>query len=87
MKLLDVLLGTTISLDQAEEELGKPEKEEETDLALHVSRCAKRWALSYRSSRNNCAQLQQIRLILLILAASAIMYWPPAQRLVAFLFP
>lgn len=64
MPLLDVIMGRSGPLDEAEEELGKPVKAEEHDLALHVERCAQRWALSFRASKNNGAQLAQIRLIL-----------------------
>lgn len=64
MSFLDVLFGTAPELDQAEEDLGKPVEAEATNLALHVERCAQRWAMSYRASKANHSQLSQIRLIL-----------------------
>lgn len=67
MDILDVVLGRVPSLDEAEEELGRPEEAEAHDLPLHVSRCAKRWALSYRLSRGNSNQLSQMRLLVIIL--------------------
>lgn len=82
MSILDVILGKSISLDEAEEELGRPDKAEETDLALHVTRCAKRWALSYRASRNNSAQLAQVRLMLAVITAIAVLYIPAVQNVV-----
>lgn len=86
MSILDVLLGRPISLDEAEEALGRPEKEEATDLSLHVSRCAKRWALSYRASRSNSAQLSQIRFFLILVGLLMVLNWPPAQKLIATFF-
>lgn len=68
MSVLDVLLGRAPELDMAEEDLGKPVEAEATDLALHVERCAQRWAMSYRASKANHAQLSQIKLLLLIFA-------------------
>lgn len=83
MGILDVLLARPVSLDDAEEALGRPEKEEEDNLALHVSRCAKRWAMSYRASKHNSAQLGQIRLLLLIGGIVALILSPPVQQWVA----
>lgn len=80
MGFLDVILARPVSLDDAEEALGRPEKEEEDNLALHVSRCAKRWAMSYRASKHNSAQLGQIRLLLLIVGIAALFYSPLVQR-------
>lgn len=73
MGFLDLILGRTkFRLDEAEEELGKPDKAEAHDLPLHVSRCALRWALSYRQSKDNNAQLAQQRVfIILILVIEA----------------
>jgi len=65
MNFLDALLGREPELDQAEEDLGKPVEAEASNLALHVERCALRWAMSYKASKANHAQLAQIRIILL----------------------
>lgn len=81
MGLLDVVMGKAVSVDDAEEALGRPDQAEAHDLALHVDRCGKRWALSYRASRNNSAQLAQIRLILALLAGYLILNSPPLQKL------
>ncbi|WP_298800079.1 hypothetical protein [uncultured Devosia sp.] len=70
MTFIDVFLGRPPALDQAEEDLGKPVEAEANDLALHVERCAQRWAMSYRASRQNHAQLAQIRAIMLIVAVA-----------------
>jgi hypothetical protein len=80
MALVDVLLGRSAALDEAEEALGKPLEAEEYDLSLHVQRCAQRWAMSYRASKCNSAQLAQIRLFLLLAAIIAAAYIPPVQR-------
>ena len=81
MDLLDVLFARPISLDEAEEALGRPEAEEEDDLALHVSRCAKRWAMSYRASKHNSAQIAQLRLLLVIGIAAMVILSPPVQKI------
>lgn len=81
MGILDVLLAKPIALDQAEEELGRPDKAEEGNLTLHVERCAKRWALSYRASKQNSAQLNQIRAFLIFAVIIALIYSPPLQHL------
>lgn len=86
MTLMDVILGKSITLDEAEEELGRPDKAEETDLPLHVGRCAKRWAMSYRASKNNAAQLAQIRAVLIGTLAVLAFYSPPAQKIIALIF-
>jgi len=80
MSIVDVLLGRSAALDDAEEALGKPLEAEEHDLSLHVQRCAQRWAMSYRASKCNSAQLAQIRLFLLIVSIVAAFYLPPVQR-------
>lgn len=67
MNWIDVILGREPALDQAEEDLGKPDELEAASLPHHVDRCAKRWSLSYRLSRSNHAQLAQVRLFLAIL--------------------
>ena len=72
MPLIDILFGRSIPLDEAEEDLGRPDKAEAQDLSLHVSRCAKRWALSYRATQNLSAQLARIQLILIALAIYAL---------------
>ena len=69
MNWLDVLLGREQSLNQAEEELGKPDEVEATNLSYHVHRCAARWILSFRMSRSNNSQLMQLRLLVFILLA------------------
>jgi hypothetical protein len=77
MNIIDILFGRPVELDAAEEELGKPDEAEEYDLPLHVQRCAKRWALSYRASKHNAAQLAQIRYLLIgfMLVALFSPYW------------
>ena len=80
MPVIDVLLGRSAALDAAEEALGRPIEAEEHDLSLHVQRCAQRWAMSYRASKCNSAQLAQIRLFLLIGAIIAATYIPPVNR-------
>lgn len=80
MSLVDVILGRSPTLDEAEEALGRPLEAEELDLSLHVQRCAQRWAMSYRASKSNSVQLAQIRLILLVVAVVAAAYSPPVQH-------
>lgn len=86
MNLIDVIVGRASSIDDAEEELGKPDDMEAKDLPLHVYRCGKRWALSYRLSRNNSAQLAQIRVLLAIAGVIGVVDSPPGQKLWALLF-
>lgn len=86
MSVVDVLLGRSAPLDQAEEELGRPIKAEETDLVLHVTRCAERWKLSYRASKANNAQLGQIRLFLIIVTVIAACNSPPVAHWLERLF-
>jgi hypothetical protein len=80
MNILDVILARPISLDEAEEALGRPDPEEEKDLRLHVSRCSKRWAMSYRMSKYNAVLLGQLRLLLILGLILAAIYLPPVQR-------
>jgi hypothetical protein len=80
MNILDAILGRTPQLEEIEEELGKPDTAESYDLNLHVERCARRWLFSYRASKSNSAQLAQLRLILLIFAASLFVIQPPIAK-------
>jgi hypothetical protein len=80
MNLVDVFLGRAPSLEEAEEELGKPEMAEATDLKLHTERCAKRWLFSYRASKANSAQLAQLRLILLVMGITMLLTQPPIAK-------
>ena len=54
------------NLEEAEEELGKPDPLEESDLALHVGRCAKRWRFSYIQARDTKRAVDQLRLLLFL---------------------
>jgi hypothetical protein len=54
------------SLEDAEEELGKPDPLEESDLALHVGRCAKRWTFSYIQGRETKRAVDQLRVLVLV---------------------
>jgi hypothetical protein len=54
------------SLEEAEEELGKPDPLEENDLALHVGRCAKRWTFSYLQGRETKRAVDQLRILVLL---------------------
>jgi hypothetical protein len=54
------------SLEEAEEELGKPEPSEESDLRLHVGRCAKRWTFSYIQGRETKRAVDQLRALVLL---------------------
>ena len=54
------------NLDEAEEELGKPDPLEESDLALHVGRCAKRWKFSYLQARDTKRAVDQLRVLVLV---------------------
>ena len=54
------------SLDEAEEDLGKPEPLEESDLRLHVARCAKRWTFSYVQGRETKRAVDQLRVLVLL---------------------
>lgn len=83
MTLIDVFMGKAPALEAAEEDLGRPEEAEAIDLNLHVERCAKRWLYSYRASKANCAQLAQLRLILLVMAIAEILTQPPVAKFVA----
>jgi hypothetical protein len=85
MNIFDALLGRSITMDEAEEELGKPEVAEEHDLPLHVQRCAKRWALSYRASKNNSAQLSQIRIILILMILYGLATTPHWEKISSIL--
>lgn len=69
MNFWGVLVGRETTLDDAEENLGKPDEAEADDLRYHVSRCAMRWILSYRMSRSNNTQIAQVRLILILAIA------------------
>ncbi len=66
MSLLDVVLGRELSVDNAEETLGKPDDVEAHDLAYHVQRCAARWVMSYRLSRANNYQIAQVRFLVVV---------------------
>lgn len=85
MNIFDALLGRSITMDEAEEELGKPEEAEENDLPLHVQRCAKRWAMSYRASKNNSAQLGQIRIILILMILYGLVVTPHWDKVATIL--
>jgi hypothetical protein len=67
MNVLRLLaLSGNENLDEAEEELGRPEALEESDLALHVGRCAKRWKFSYIQARETKRAVDQLRLLVLL---------------------
>jgi hypothetical protein len=83
MNLVDMILGRAPSLEEAEEELGRPDMAEAEDLKLHVGRCAKRWAMSYRASKENSAQLAQLRLIALLVAIVMMITQPPIAKWIA----
>ena len=59
-------LSASESLEEAEEELGKPDSLEESDLALHVGRCAKRWRFSYIQARETKRAVDQLRVLVLL---------------------
>lgn len=83
MNIVDIILGRAPSLEEAEEELGKPEMAEADNLALHVERCAKRWAMSYRASKENSAQLAQLRMLILLAALVLVITQPPIAKWLA----
>ena len=56
----------TESLEEAEEELGKPDPLEEGELALHVGRCAKRWKFSYIQAKETKRAVDQLRALVLL---------------------
>lgn len=85
MIILDVLLGREPKLDDAEENLGKPDEQEAKDLKYHVSRCALRWIMSYRMSRSNNVQIAQTRMLLIIAIMVEVLTSAPAMRVWAML--
>jgi hypothetical protein len=59
-------LPGTENLEEAEEELGKPDPLEEGDLALHVGRCAKRWKFSYIQAKETKRAVDQLRALMFL---------------------
>lgn len=59
-------------LDEAEEVLGRPDPSEGEDLAMHVSKCAQRWAVLYRQNLELGDRLDGLKAFLIILILVAI---------------
>lgn len=85
MNIIDAFLGRAPSIDEAEEELGRPDTIEMLDLKVHVERCAKRWIMSYRASKHNSTQLTQIRIILLMMILYGVLTSPHWEKIATFL--
>lgn len=83
MNILELIMGREPALDQAEEDLGKPDEAEAHDLPMHVGRCAMRWRMSYRLGKYNGAQLAQIRVLLLIVIVYLVLTSEPAAHFLA----
>lgn len=81
--ILDTFLGRAPALEQAEEDLGKPLEAEAHNLNLHVIRCAQRWQMSYRTSKENSAQLAQLRLIVLVIGIVMVLTQQPIAKWVS----
>ena len=75
------------SLEEAEEELGKPDALEESDLALHVGRCAKRWTFSYIQGRETKRAVDQLRvLVLLVIVLTIVNARPEIAKTIMAVF-